>query len=116
MGIAVCTYCRREDVDFRLVSARVAPKRLTACYLTAAPFIVMWPFAVICHQTTGHPLINAGLGSMFENASGGSSMVIGIGAAAGVLAVISLNSLNRHRKFKQARTEAARAAETEDEN
>ena len=114
MGIAVSLYCRREGVDFRMMLARVAPKRLAITYLISVPFIAVWLFAVIYHQTTGHPLINAGLGTMFGDPTGGSSMIIG--AVAGVLAVIIVNGLTRRRKIKQARAEAAQAAEIEDED
>lgn len=114
MGIAVSLYCRREGVDFSMVTARVAPKRLVISYLASVPFIAVWLFAIIYHQTTGHPLINAGLGTMFGDSSGGSSMIIG--ASVGVLAVIVVNALTRRRKIKQARAEEARAAEIEDED
>lgn len=114
MGAATAIYCRREGVDFRLVSARVAPKRLITSYIIGAIFTAGWLFAVIFHQATGHPLINAGLGSMFGVSDGGSSMIIG--AAVGIVVVVALNTITRSRKIKQARAEAARAAEIEDED
>ncbi|WP_169251241.1 hypothetical protein [Brevibacterium sp. 'Marine'] len=114
MGVAVALYCRREGVDFRMRLARVASKRLTISYLISVPFIAVWLFAIIYHQTTGHPLINAGLGTMFGDPGGGSSMIIG--AACGVLAVIVVNMITRRRKIKQARAEAAAADEIDDED
>lgn len=114
MGAATATYCRREGVDFTLVSARVAPKRLITSYIIGTIFTLGWLFAVIFHQTTGHPLVNARLGSMFGVSDGGSSMIIG--AAVGIVVVIALNTITRSRKIKQARAEAAAAADIEDED
>ncbi|WP_210604372.1 hypothetical protein [Brevibacterium oceani] len=111
-GAATAIYCRREGVDFKLVAARIAPKRLITSYIIGAIFTAGWLVAVIFHVTSGHPLIDAGLGSMLAVSDGGSSLIMG--AAIGIVVVIALNTVTRSRKIKQARAEAAAAADIAD--
>lgn len=113
LGFTVSGYCRREGVDFALAAARAAPRRLVISQLTSAIAAVAWLFAVGFHQTTGHPLVEAGLGSTITSASGGSLMIGGVIGMVGAIAAISVS---RHRKLKQARLEAAAAADIEDED
>ncbi|WP_436326783.1 hypothetical protein [Brevibacterium sp. FAM 27836] len=114
MGVAASSYCKREAVDIKLATARVAPKRRVKSYLFGALFTVAWIVAITFHETTGHPLIDAGLGSTLGFSDSGTSMLIGL--ASGIIVVASLEALQRHRKLKQTRLEAARAAEIEDED
>lgn len=114
MSAAVSSYCKREGMDFKMATARANPKRLVISQLIGAVFIIVWVIAIVYHQTAGHPLIDAGLGTAFGGSSGGSSIVVG--AAIGFITVIAIIMVTRQRKLKQARLEAARAAEIEDED
>lgn len=113
LSFAVSGYCKREGVDFALATARAAPRRLVMSQLIGAVVAVAWAFAVGFHQTTGHPLIEAGLGSTVSSTSG-SSLIIG--GVFGMAIALTLMAVSRHRKLKQARIEAARAADIEDED
>lgn len=114
LGVAVASYCKREGVDYTMATARVAPKRLIGSFIIGAVFSAAWLAAIVYHQTTGHPLIDAGLGATFGDSTGGSSLIIG--AAAGALGTITFITITRNRRLKQARLEAARAADIEDED
>lgn len=113
-GAMVSNYCKREGVDFKMAVARANPKRLVISQVIGAIFAIAWVVAIVYHKTTGHPLIEAGLGSTFGNSDGGSSIIIG--AAIGMVGAIAAISVSRHRKLKQARLEAAAAADIEDED
>lgn len=114
MSAAVSSYCKREGMDFKMATARANPKRLVVSQLIGAVFIIAWVVAIVYHQTTGHPLIDAGLGTAFGGSSGGSSIVVG--AAIGFITAIAIVMATRHRKLKQVRIEAERASEIEDED
>lgn len=114
VGVAASIYCKREGVDFKMVGARVNPKRLVISQFIGAAFAIAWVVAIAYHESTGHPLIDVGLGTSFGSSSGGSSIVIG--AASGFITVIVVLIISRQRKLKQARLEAARAADIEDED
>lgn len=113
LSFAVSSYCKREGVDFDLATALSSPKRLIISYLTCGVFAVAWVVAIGFHQTTGHPLLTAGLGSTAESASGSS---IVIGGIVGIAIAIVAMTISRQHKLKGARLEAARAAEVEDED
>ncbi|GAA1854298.1 hypothetical protein [Brevibacterium marinum] len=113
LSFAVSSYCKREGVDFELATARAAPRRLVISYLACGAFAIAWVIAIGFHQTTGHPLVAAGLGSSVESASGSS---IVIGGLVGVIIAILAMTISRQRKLKQARIEAERASEIEDED
>lgn len=113
MSFVVSGYCKREGVDFSLATARAAPRRLVITQIVTGVIAFAWVFAVGFHQTAGHPLIEAGLGTVISSASGSSIM---IGGVIGAVAAITAMTISRHRKLKQARLEAARAAEIEDED
>lgn len=114
ISLAVSTYCKREGIDFASATARVAPKRLVLSQIIGAVFTIAWVIAIVFHQTTGHPLIDVGLGTAFGSSTGGSSIVIG--AAIGFIIAGTIMMVSRQRKIKQARFEAERAAEIEDED
>lgn len=111
---AVPAYCKREGVDFKLVMARVSLQRLVTSYVIGALFTVAWVFAIVFHQATGHPLVRAGLGSMFGSANGEHSIVVG--ATFGFIGALTAFAVSRHRKLKQARLEDETAADIEDED
>lgn len=114
ISAAVSSYCKREGVDFKMAVARANPKRLVISQLIGAVFTIAWIGALAYHEASGHPLIDAGLGSTFGGSSGGSSIIIG--AAVGFIVATTIVIVTRQRKLKQARFEAARAAEIEDED
>ncbi|GAA1545724.1 hypothetical protein [Brevibacterium picturae] len=113
LSFAVSSYCKREGVDFDLATALSSPRRLIISYVTCGAFAIAWVFAMGFHQITGHPLLAAGLGSTIESANGSS---IVIGGLVGVAIAIVAMTISRQRKLKQARIEAAREADIEDED
>lgn len=113
IGFAVSSYCKREGLDFASATARVAPKRLVLSQIIGAVFVILWLVAIVFHQTAGHPLIDVGLGTMIASSSSTSIIT---GAAVGALITLGLMLVARQRKIKQARLEAARADEIEDED
>lgn len=113
-GVAVSTYCKREGIDWKMVLARANRKRLVTGQLVGAAFSITWLAAIAYHQSTGHPLLDVGLGTTVGDSTGSSSIFIG--AASGFITVVVILAISRHRKLKQARLEAARAAEIEDED
>ena len=113
MTFAVSGYCKREGVDFALAAARAAPRRLVLTQIVTSLIAFAWVFAVGFHQSTGHPLVEAGLGTIISGASGSSIM---IGGVIGAVAAIVGMTVSRYRKLKQARLEAAAAADIEDED
>lgn len=114
MSIAVSGYCKREGVDFALATARATPKRLVVSYFTSAGLAIVWVVAMVYHQSTGRPLVEAGLGSTFGSSDGGTSIIIG--AAVGLILATTIMAVSRYRKLKQARLEATAAADMEDED
>ncbi|MDN6379626.1 MULTISPECIES: hypothetical protein [Brevibacterium] len=113
ISIAVSSYCKREGIDFTSAAARVAPKRLILSQLVSAIIVILWLIAIVFHQTTGHPLIDVGLGTMLVSSS--STSII-IGAAVGGLITIVIMTISRRRKIRQAQLEAVRIDEIEDED
>ena len=113
-GVAVSAYCKRENVDFSLAMARTAPRRLLISYVVGAVFAIAWVAAIVFHITTGHPLIDVGLGTDLSEVTSSASIVIG--AAVGFAGAIVAMSISRSRKIKQARAEATAAADIEDED
>lgn len=113
LTFAVSGYCKRAGVDFALATARAAPRRLVLTQIVMAVVAFAWVFAVGFQQSTGHPLVEAGLGTTISSASGSSIM---IGGVFGAVAAIAVVAISRHRKLKQARLEAAAAADIEDED
>lgn len=112
-GLAVPAYCKREGVDFTLAVSRAANKRIIVSYAVSAVFTAAWVAAIAFHQTTGHPLIDAGLGSPLAGSSSNSFVT---GAIIGIVLAITAFAISRHRKLKQARLEAETAADIEDED
>lgn len=112
----VSTYCKRENVDFSMSMARVSPRRLIVGNIIGAVFAVVWVGAVVFHMSEGHPLIDAGMGASSTFGVSTSTYSIVIGAAVGFIVTITLMTISRTRKIKQARLEAAAAADIEDED
>lgn len=113
LTFVVSGYCKRAGVDFALATACAAPRRLILTQIVMAVVAFAWVFAVGFHQSTGHPLVEAGLGTTIKSASGSSMMIGGVFGAA---AAITVMAVSRYRKLKQARLEAAAAADIADED
>lgn len=111
--VAASAYSRRAGVDFSLALARAEPKRLLKGFVLSAVVIAAWLFAVVYHQSTGLPLIEAGLGSMPRSST---SVSLTIGAVIGVLAALAVFLVSRRKALKRARIEAQAADEINDEN
>ncbi|WP_193071380.1 hypothetical protein [Brevibacterium sp. FME37] len=111
-GLAVPAYCKREGVDFTLAVSRAANKRIVVSYAVSAVFTAAWVAAIAFQQTTGHPLIDVGLGSPLAGASNGSFVT---GAIIGIVIALTAFAVLRHRKLKRARLEEESAADIEDE-
>jgi hypothetical protein len=109
-------YCKRENVDFSMSMARVSPKRLIVGNIVGAVFAIVWAGAIVFHMSEGRPLIDAGMGASTTFGVSTSTYAIVIGAAVGFIATITLMTISRTRKIKQARAEAAAAADIEDED
>lgn len=112
----VSGYCKRENVDFSMSMARVSPKRLIVGNIVGAVFAIVWVGAIVFHMSEGRPLIDAGMGTSATFGAPTSMYAIVIGAAVGFIATITLTTISRTRKIKQARAEAAAAADIEDED
>lgn len=112
----VSGYCKRENVDFSMSMARVSPKRLVVGNIVGAVFAIVWVGAIVFHMSEGRPLIDAGMGTSATFGAPTSMYAIVIGAAVGFIATITLTTISRTRKIKQARAEAAAAADIEDED
>lgn len=113
-SIAVSAYCKRENVDFSMVMARISPKRLLISNIVGAVFAIAWVAAIAFHMTTGHPLLDVGLGSDLSEVTSATSVVVG--AAVGFIGTIVAMRISRSRKIRQARAESATAADIEDED
>ncbi|MGP9623529.1 hypothetical protein ACT3S7_11225 [Corynebacterium sp. AOP34-AQ2-28] len=112
-GLVVANYCKREGVDYSQAMARVEPKRLMVSYIVSAAFLVAWLCALVFHQRTGHPLVDVGLGTSMDSSSGYAPLLGG--AVTGFVVYIIANTISRYRKTKQARAEALRADDIEDD-
>ena len=112
--LAVSIYCKRAGIDFAQSVARIRPIRLTVSYIVSICLALAWLFAMAFHQVNGHPLFPVGLGSTMGNSdSPGASMFGGI---IGMVVVIVLITISRYRKRAQARDEAARVHDIDDED
>lgn len=112
----ISTYCKRENVDFSMSMARVSPKRLITGNIVGAVFAIVWVGAIAFHMSQGYPLIDAGMGSNMTLGASTSAYSIVLGAALGFIVTITMMTISRVRKIKQARAEAAAADEIEDED
>ncbi|MCD1287656.1 hypothetical protein CV023_17780 [Brevibacterium sp. CCUG 69071] len=115
-SIAISSYCNRENVDFSMAMARVSPRRLVIGNIVGAVFAIVWVGAIVFHMSRGYPLIDAGMGASTTLGVSTGTYSIVFGAAVGFIVAITLMTISRFRKIKQARAEAARAAEIEDED
>ena len=115
-SIAVSAYCQRENVDFSMAMARVSPRRLIVGNIVGALFAIAWLAAVVFHMSNGYPLIDAGMGNRLMPGAPSSTYPIVIGGAIGFIIALTLMTISRVRKSKQARAEAAAAAYIEDED
>lgn len=113
-SIVISAYCQRENVDFSMSMARVSPKRLIIGNIVGALFAIVWVGAIVFHISNGYPLIDVGLGGSFSQLSSSYSIVFG--AAFGFIVALTIMTISRVRKIKQARAEAAAAAYIEDED
>jgi hypothetical protein len=112
----ISTYCKRENVDFSMSLARVSPRRLIVGNIVGAVFAIIWVSAIVFHMSEGYPLIDAGMGASTTLGASVSAYSIVLGAAIGFIVTITLMTISRVHKTKQARAEAAAADEIEDED
>ena len=112
----ISVYCKRENVDFSMAMSRVSPKRLIIGNIVGALFAIAWVGAIVFHLSNGYPLIDAGMGNRTMPGAPSSTYSIAIGAAFGFIIALTLMTISRVRKIKQARAEAAAAAYIEDED
>nr|WP_276584651.1 hypothetical protein [Brevibacterium permense] len=115
-SIVVSAYCKRENVDFSMAMARVSPRRLIVGNIVGSVFAIVWVGAIVFHISKGYPLIDAGMGASATFGASTSTYSIVIGAALGFVITITLMTISRVRKIKQARAEAAAADDIEDED
>ena len=115
-SIVISAYCQRENVDFSMAMARVSPRRLIVGNIVGALFAIAWLAAVVFHMSNGYPLIDAGMGNRLMPGAPSSTYSIVIGGAIGFIIALTLMTISRVRKSKQARAEAAAAAYVEDED
>ena len=115
-SIVISAYCQRENVDFSMSMARVSPRRLIVGNIVGALFAIVWVGAIVFHISNGYPLIDVGMGNQTMPGAPSSTYSIVIGAAFGFIVALTLMTISRVRKIKQARAEAAAAAEIEDED
>ncbi|KAB1946305.1 hypothetical protein [Brevibacterium linens] len=109
-------YCKRENVDFSMAMARVSPRRLIVGNIVGAVFAIVWVGAIVFHMSEGYPLIDVEMGNQTMPGAPPSTYSIAIGAAFGFIIALTLMTISRVRKIKQARAEAAAAAYIEDED
>ncbi|WP_166969577.1 hypothetical protein [Brevibacterium atlanticum] len=114
-SVVISAYCNRENVDFSMAMSRVSPRRLIIGNIVGAVFAIVWVGAIVFHMSEGYPLINAGMGATTLGAPT-SAYTIVFAAAFGFIAALTLMTISRVRKIKQARAEAAAAADIEDED
>ena len=115
-SIAVSAYCQRENVDFSMAMARVSPRRLIVGNIVGALFAIAWVGAIVFHISNGYPLIDVGMGASATFGAPTSAYTIAISAAFGFILALTIMTISRVRKSKQARAEAATAAYIEDED
>ena len=115
-SIVISAYCQRENVDFSMSMARVSPRRLIVGNIVGALFAIAWGGAIVFQLSNGYPLIDVGMGNQTMPGAPSSTYSIVIGAAFGFIIALTLMTISRVRKIKQARAEAAAAAEIEDED
>ena len=115
-SIVISAYCQRENVDFSMAMARVSPRRLIVGNIVGALFAIAWVGAIVFQLSNGYPLIAVGMGNQTMPGAPSSTYSIVIGAAFGFIIALTLMTISRVRKIKQARAEAAAAAEIEDED
>ncbi|WP_062239397.1 hypothetical protein [Brevibacterium epidermidis] len=115
-SIVISAYCQRENVDFSMAMARVSPRRLIVGNIVGALFAIAWVGAIVFQLSNGYPLIDVGMGNQTMPGAPSSTYSIVIGAAFGFIVALTLMTISRVRKIKQARAEAAAAAEIEDED
>jgi hypothetical protein len=115
-SIVISAYCQRENVDFSMAMARVSPRRLIVGNIVGALFAIAWVGAIVFQLSNGYPLIDVGMGNQTMPGAPSSTYSIVIGAAFGFIIALTLMTISRVRKIKQARAEEAAAAEIEDED
>lgn len=115
-SIVISAYCQRENVDFSMAMARVSPRRLIVGNIVGALFAIAWVGAIVFQLSNGYPLIDVGMGNQTMPGAPSSTYSIVIGAAFGFIIALTIMTISRVRKIKQARAEAAAAAEIEDED
>ena len=115
-SIVVSAYCQRENVDFSMSMARVSPRRLIVGNIVGALFAIVWVGAIVFHISNGYPLIDVGMGNQTMPGAPFSTYSIAIGAAFGFIVALTIMTVSRIRKIKQARADAAAVAEIEDED
>lgn len=115
-SIVISAYCQRENVDFSMSMARVSPRRLIVGNIVGALFAIVWVGAIVFHISNGYPLIDVGMGNQTMPGAPSSTYSIAISAAFGFIVALTIMTISRLRKIKQARAEAAAADEIEDED
>ncbi|MGC2941006.1 MULTISPECIES: hypothetical protein [unclassified Brevibacterium] len=115
-SVVISAYCNRENVDFSMAMARVSPRRLIIGNIVGAVFAIVWVGAIFFHMSEGYPLIDAGMGASTTLGVSVSAYSIVLGAPFGFITALTLMTISRVRKIKQARAEAAAVAEIEDED
>lgn len=102
-GIAISRYCKREGIDFSMITAQIDKKRFFAGQLLSVLFLAGWLFAIAFHISTGHPLVDVNLGSQFNDSDAASDTVMGgvSGFAAATVAGLVMRNIRR----KQARAQ-----------
>lgn len=109
-GTAVSRYCKREGIDFAMANAQVDSRRYFIGQLISVLIMAGWLFAIAFHISTGHPLIDVGLGAHFESGESPSSVLLG--GISGFLVTVVLGLFVRNSKRKKA--QAQLFAEDED--
>ena len=112
--LAVSIYCKRAGIDFAQSVARIRPIRLTVSYIVSICLALAWLLTMTYHRVNGHPLFSVGLGSTMGDSNPSGSPIFG--GIMGMAAVIVLITISRYRKRAQAREEAARVHDIDDED
>lgn len=102
-GIAISRYCKREGIDFSMITAQIDRKRFLIGQLMSVLFMAGWLFAIAFHISTGHPLIDVNLGSQFEGSDSASETMVG-GISGFVTATVA-GLIMRNIRRKQARAQ-----------
>ena len=101
-GTAISRYCKREGIDFAMANAQVDSKRYFIAQLISVLIVASWLFAIAFHISTGHPLIDVGLGAHGEGGESPRSVLVGGISGFVLTAVVGLFVRNARRKKAQA--------------